>query len=145
MDELNLTPAIRPGADTPTGGTKREVHYLSFVINGSRLEQLLPEGDYTTPLIEGADSAWYHERLAMLRAEQSGELPSGRVPLLVCGECGDIGCGAVGAFIDVGPTAVTWSGFAYENNYEPADTTPYEIGSLTFARAAYLAPVAGLS
>lgn len=134
-----LEPATRPGK-APPGPTKREVQYLQFVINGEPLDSVIGRKyatDYTTALQPGA-GAWRAAHVAMLRGEAPGSLPSGRVPLLLCAECGDIGCGALGAFIEVESESVTWSGFAYENNYDDAFTDQHEIGPFRFDRDAYL-------
>jgi hypothetical protein len=45
-------------------------------------------------------------------------LESGRVPLLVCEECGDVACGALAVRIDRQRTSIVWSDWAYENGYE---------------------------
>lgn len=41
--------------------------------------------------------------------------------MYVCAECGDLGCGAVTAAVDVGDDKVIWRDFGYQNNYEPFD------------------------
>jgi hypothetical protein len=133
MDVLTLEPTTR-GVDPP----KREVRYLRFLINGvDPFDGVVDAGDRVTPLQPGS-SPWHKSQLAMLTGERGGELPSGRVPLLICGECGDIGCGAVGAFVEIGPETVVWSGFAYENHYESAMTTDYSIGPFQFNKEQYL-------
>jgi len=54
----------------------------------------------------------------MLRRDST--LVSGRVPVLVCEECGDIGCGAIAVRIERIGSIVKWSDWAFENGYEPA-------------------------
>ena len=50
----------------------------------------------------------------------SSGLQSGRVPVLVCEECGDVACGAIATRIERKGASVTWSDWAYENGYESA-------------------------
>ncbi len=70
-------------------------------------------------------------------------LPHGRVPVYICAECGDIGCGAVTARIEHLDDRVVWRDFSYENGYEPfdpADVFP-NIGPFSFERRAYLTTI----
>lgn len=60
----------------------------------------------------------------------------GRVALLICPLCGDIGCGAVFARITVEAERVRWTDFLYANNYMPEDDRPLE-GSFEFDRSQY--------
>jgi hypothetical protein len=53
-------------------------------------------------------------------ARRPSTLLSGRVPVLVCEECGDVGCGAIAARIERSGSFVTWSDWAFENGYGPA-------------------------
>jgi hypothetical protein len=41
--------------------------------------------------------------------------------MYVCAECGDLGCGAVTAAVEVGDDKVVWRDFGYQNNYEPKE------------------------
>jgi hypothetical protein len=43
------------------------------------------------------------------------ELPSGRVPILVCEECGDVGCGAIAVRIERQANSIVWADWAQEN------------------------------
>lgn len=58
--------------------------------------------------------------IEQLLGVRASDLPSGRMPLLVCEECGDVACGAIAARIDRNGTVITWSDWAYENGYEAA-------------------------
>jgi len=46
------------------------------------------------------------------------DFPNNRRSLLVCSECGDLGCGAVSIVVDFSGDGVTWREFGYQNNYE---------------------------
>ena len=51
----------------------------------------------------------------------------------VCSECGDIGCGAITAIIEITDKTVIWRDFGYENDYSQPDLFNYkEIGPFTF-------------
>jgi hypothetical protein len=55
-----------------------------------------------------------------LLAREPSPLESGRVPVLVCEECGDVGCGAFTVRILRDGETVRWTDWAYENGREPA-------------------------
>lgn len=69
---------------------------------------------------KGARIDVQQESLDQFLARRAPNLFSGRVPILVCEECGDIGCGAIAARIERSGTVVKWSDWAFENGYEPA-------------------------
>lgn len=60
----------------------------------------------------------------------------GRVALLVCPLCGDLGCGAVMARITVANDEIRWSDFIHGVNWVPSEDTPFEY-TFVFERAAY--------
>ena len=66
------------------------------------------------------------------------------MPLYVCAECGDLGCGSMTAIIDRTPDAVTWRDFGYQNDYEKFEKTEVfdGVGPFIFDRAAYDAVLA---
>src|ERR1044071_8719053 len=112
MDTSNLELhwRIRPGGD---GRTERR--YLDFVVDGESLYDQLPVGDQVTPL-----GCWppdsEREHIQQLLSA------SGRVPLYVCAECGDLGCGAITALVEWTSDGFVWSDFAFENNYDASIT-----------------------
>ena len=61
------------------------------------------------------------ETVEQLLGQRASVLPSARVPVLVCEQCGDIGCGALAVRIARDGSVVTWTDWAYENGYEPAE------------------------
>ena len=115
-----------------------ESHYLDFMIDGQRLaDRLMVAPDMTTllnrawlPSVEGAV-------LELLGQRPAEGLDTGRVFLFVCGECGDLGCGAVTAALDVDPDRTTWSQFAWEGGYEPAEPIENAPDSLAFGTPDY--------
>jgi hypothetical protein len=70
----------------------------------------------------------------------SFSLRSGRVPLSVCAECGDLGCGAITALVERTPDGFVWRDFAFENNYDGTmtDMDSYRaIGPFMFNKTEY--------
>lgn len=113
-------------------------HYLDFVIDEQRLADQIPLArGLATPLnrawlpsVEGAV-------LELLGERPGAGLDNGRIPLFVCGECGDLGCGAVTVALDMDQDRITWSQFAWENGFEPAEPIENTPTSLVFAAADY--------
>lgn len=63
-----------------------------------------------------------------------------RVALLVCGVCGDLGCGAVTARLNVSRDQVTWSEFLWEGGVGGVTSIDVEHefdGRIVFDRAGY--------
>jgi hypothetical protein len=83
--------------------------------------------------------------VAQLLGRVPSTLESGRVPVLVCEECGDIGCGAVAVRILHEEGCVRWTDWSYENGYEPAKPLewPTQPGDFVFERNAYEAALRG--
>lgn len=117
----------------------------------SRCTELLIDGRSARSLVEqpgqaSALDSWPLD--VMVEALRSGRMTSlgwpdeKRVPLFVCGDCGDPACGAVTCRVTVGPTTVTWSDVAWENFYEPNDTAVLDALTWIFDRAAYDAALA---
>ncbi len=81
------------------------------------------------------------EDFEMLTGVRPPPLPHGRVPIYICAECGDLGCGAVTATIEQLEDHVYWRDFSYENGYEPFNPEDVfaGVGPFTFERGAYLA------
>jgi len=67
----------------------------------------------------GATAGHVQQVSKQLLGDAPSPLPTGRVPVLVCSECGDIGCGAITVRITLEPKSVLWSDWKHENGYEP--------------------------
>jgi hypothetical protein len=94
-----------------------------FIIDGQSLLAILTrEGNVGHTDFMGcfvfASPKFNHENKELLLLKQKANLESGRVALYVCPECGDIGCGALTAFVSQNPCGYIWHDFAYENGYE---------------------------
>jgi len=57
--------------------------------------------------------------IEQLLGSKPSALSSGRVPVLVCEECGDVACGTLAVRIERRDGVITWTDWAYENGYEP--------------------------
>ncbi|MGW0590039.1 hypothetical protein [Streptosporangium sp. NPDC002607] len=66
-------------------------------------------------------------------------LDDGRVPLYVCPECGDLGCGALTVVVEVSSDHVVWRDLGWQTDY--CDEVDYDdfttIGPFVFERAQY--------
>ena len=90
--------------------------FLDFIIDGQSLYDQL--GDLISPL--GWFPPKYHQ-VAIDRFLLLGppDFPDGRRSICVCGECGDLGCGALAAVIENVGDRIVWKDFKYQNNYDP--------------------------
>jgi hypothetical protein len=108
VSTLTLKPAIREQSRTS---------YLDLYVNEKRLAAILDAGDLITPL------GWLNQEneqhfVRMLEGKASGDLPSLRVPLFICPECADYGCGTIACRISYEDNVAVWSDFAWESSVE---------------------------
>jgi hypothetical protein len=101
-----------PRFDVAIDGRKLQEHFVGR--GGVHPSQLFALG------WNGAQVDAQHEDFERFLARRASTLLSGRVPVLVCEECGDIGCGAIAVRIEGNGSFVSWSDWAFENGYEPA-------------------------
>ncbi|MBI1249606.1 hypothetical protein GC197_17415 [bacterium] len=111
-DQLSFVDAKRQG-----GRNKTERLYYDFAVNGQPLVEIVQPGDFITPF------GWLsldlqRQYFCQLLLRQPSELSSGRVPLYICPECADLGCGSVTVKIVKYDDCLVWSEFGFENNYE---------------------------
>jgi hypothetical protein len=92
--------------------------YLDFVISSHSLKDMLGVSDFVTPLCHQWSTADVHQSVDQLLLQNASKLPNGRIPIYVCAECGDIGCGVVSAEIIREDDAIIWRDFGRENDYE---------------------------
>ena len=125
---------IRPG-----GGGRTERRYLDFIIDGQSLHERLEPRDHVTGL-----GCWVAEfelvYIQQLLARVTLEPPAGRAPIYVCGECGDLGCGAITAIVERTTKGFVWRDFAFENNYDSdmTDLDAYRgVGPFLFNKTVY--------
>lgn len=121
-----------------------ESHFLDVVINGRSLRSVVrtPEPDLVTELNRPWLPSVPDAANRLLGRRPSEDLAAGRVALLVCGSCGDLGCGQLTAALDVGDAQVSWSDFLWEDGiFEPRSVEHLD-ERLTFDRARYEAAFA---
>lgn len=123
-DELALVPALAKWIFVDGNITRHpELHYLDFVINGQSVSSMAADaglGEMVTPLNRPWLESVPAEVDRFLGRQIHPELAAGRVAILVCAACGDLGCGAVTALLAVTDTTVTWSAWAVEDSRAPA-------------------------
>jgi hypothetical protein len=113
--------------ERPGGGGKTAREFLDMRVDSVRLiDRIGWEGaDLVTPLGWGTASSQL-QALRELRRDEAASLPSGRVLLYVCPECGDIGCGAIAVRISRSGDHIVWDDFARENGYDEPSLIPNE-------------------
>ena len=86
-----------------------------------------------------ADRAVRDREIRRLLLEEPSDLPNGRNSILVCTECGDVGCGAFSAQIETLAATVVWSSFGREGDITGSvELSRYaHIGPFVFAKAEY--------
>lgn len=90
--------------------------YWDYYVDGQRLADELRVGDFIPPI--GWLGGEAEQRfLAMLLRKADGDLPGGRVPLFVCAECADYGCGVVSCIVERTEDGIVWRDFATQNDY----------------------------
>ena len=110
-------------------------HPLSdIVIDGTRLQNLVERVthrsyDMTTP-IGFMPEQYQKEWAARLMADGQPDLPTGRCELLVCAECGHLGCGCISCSIRRDDDSIIWSDLGWETDY--GELNQFPMGSFRF-------------
>ena len=116
FDRLSFVAGKRLG-----GGGKTERGYYDFVINEQPLTEILKPGDCIPPF-GWLGSELERQYFLRLLLRVPSQLPSGRIPLYICPECADLGCGCMSVkvkkydeartdlekFVAVAPDAMEW-------------------------------------
>ena len=103
------------------------IDYDDYYINERRLADVLKIGDFISPF--GWMSAEMEDQFAMMLLGYSeSDLRPSRIPLFVCPECADYGCGVGTCEVTFTKEKVTWFRFGWETDYEDELTQePHEI------------------
>jgi hypothetical protein len=125
--------------------SKGELTYLEIEVDGKLLAQHFAgrQGAHPSQISPLGWSSSSHDQraitVAQFLAKKPSELVSGRVPVLVCEECGDIGCGAITVRIICESDHITWTDWFYENGYEPGSSIvwPIKPGNFVFSMNVY--------
>ncbi|MFO0744986.1 MAG: hypothetical protein U1F43_04820 [Myxococcota bacterium] len=142
LSVLSLAPGVRAG-----GHGKTERHYRDLLIDGRSLTALAAN-DKIPPFgwLAGADRASADALLGKPSLPELRTDGAERAVVLVCGECGDLGCGALTLAVDVDPSGdvVTWRDLGTQTDFEAGFHPRPDLGPYRFARADYLAVIAEL-
>jgi hypothetical protein len=147
--ELALVPAVEVHTLLDGNITRHpETHFLDYVVDGRSIREMVHVGPgHVTELCR----PWLHavpESVDRLLGRLGTDgLPENRVALLVCGVCGDLGCGAVTARLNVSQDQVSWSEFLWEGGVGEGGPTSIDVeqevdGQIVFNRAGYDAMLA---
>src|SRR6188508_1568482 len=123
MHILTLASKYRKG-DT----NNPERRHLDFIISEQALSQYFESSELDLIGTFGwtENKVYESEQLDQFLGLKGSELKSGRVCFYVCPICGDIGCGAITAVIEVTDTSVIWKDFGYETDDAEPDRTEYK-------------------
>jgi hypothetical protein len=128
---------------------KGDLTYLEIEVDGKLLAHHFvgrrgAHPSQLSPLGWSSESAESRaDRVAQFLTEKPSDLASGRVPVLVCEECGDVGCGAYTVRIFREADRFRWTDWSYENGYEPERPLewPTQPGDLVFDLSLYEAAI----
>lgn len=140
MNHLSLGSGHRKGEVFKNGAFKTGRKYVDFIVSGQSLGELFGLSKIDLVGVFGWTTNKQEEerQLKVFLGYVEPELESGRTCFYVCGECGDIGCGAITAQIEITATEVTWKDFGYQSNNSIPHLEDYrEVGPFTFDRVAY--------
>jgi hypothetical protein len=140
FDRLDFISAKRAG-----GGGKTERSFLDYLINGRRLSEIVKLGDQIGLFGWLGDNLEQHFVNQLLLKEKS-DLSSGRMPIYICPECADLGCGCISIRIKKDSDAFIWTEFAFENNYENEFLETYsDVPDFRFNKSEYYAALMKIS
>ena len=135
LDELGLieVPPVTP----------RRLASRGFSINGRALGELVDLGDLTCVLGGALDRTYERAYVRQLLGKARSELTSGRVPLYVCAECWDLGCGAVTVRVTELDDCFVWSELGHESpcSESPIHWRTREERDFYFSKSTYLGVV----
>jgi len=142
MDTLTLKYVQRKGETFKSGLSYSERMYLDFIVSGQSLGELFDQLNFKLIGTFGWFENKTYERKLIdeFLGNKKPELENGRTCFYVCPECGDIGCGAITAKIEITDEIVVWKDFGYEDNIDflEPDTTQFKnIGPFSFDRGNY--------
>jgi hypothetical protein len=142
MDTLTLKYVQRKGETFKSGISYSGREYLDFIVSGQSLGELFDQLNFNKIGTFGwsENKEYESKHIDEFLGNEQPELETGRSCFYVCPECGDIGCGAITAKIEITDENVVWKDFGYEDDtdfLEP-DTTQFKnIGPFSFDKGNY--------
>ncbi|NRQ31505.1 hypothetical protein HII36_06570 [Nonomuraea sp. NN258] len=121
ISSLSLVRRVRPYEDLGGGSSRTERWFLDLVIDGDSLLDTLAGrrpalADLSSVL--GLAPPFDENDVGALLGRSPSPLTDGRIPLYVCPECGDLGCGAVTAVVERAGDRVVWRDLGRQTDYE---------------------------
>src|SRR5688572_1858678 len=125
MNNLSFDWLHRPGTKhvAGSGGSQTERRHLDLIVDGTSLYQATGARIFDLVGLLG----WAGPEVDRISVDRlllriPTDLWNERQQMLVCAECGDIGCGAITARVSRSGGAYVWDDFAHENNYDVSMT-----------------------
>jgi hypothetical protein len=113
--------------------SRRRGKLLDFLISGkSLLNEIEKRGYDMVPRLGSALQPTDASTRALLLLETDCDLPSGRVALYVCSECGGYGCGVVSVNISSDGSNFVWHNFVWETDYDDNVVPLEKLGPFEF-------------
>ncbi|MEV7553985.1 hypothetical protein AB0N89_30580 [Amycolatopsis sp. NPDC089917] len=132
MNRLGVEPSV-------TRWNDGEARFLDWTIDGVALRDMDPT-QHQTPLFLD-DDRWRETAVATLSrllGDLPGDFDDGRVALLFCPMCGDLGCGGYSVEVVLGDDVVEWRAYGWQYDYEPFDSAQeFAFAVARFDRKAY--------
>jgi len=120
LSEISLPIKSRSSVQLSDGRYKTSRSYLDFVIDGVSLAERFTSAGFD--LVGVFSKTWVPEAneaaLRRLLLEEASDFPNGRCSVFVCGECGDLACGAVSVHVSASNSTVIWKDFGFQNSHE---------------------------
>jgi len=121
LSTLDFALRRKPYVKSSGGTFQSERNYLDVFIDGQLLCDCARQAGYD--LVSILTNEWVpaerEKSVRRLLLREPADFPNDRRSLLVCSECGDIGCGAISIVVDSSEKKTVWRDFGYENTYEP--------------------------
>lgn len=141
METITFGHGHRPGQVFKNGSTQVDRKYIDFIVSGQSLGQVfgLPDFDLIGTFGWTENEEEENKQIDEFLCKVTPELKTGRTMFYVCAECGDIGCGAITAKIELIEDKFVWKDFGYENNYSEPMLDDYKnILPLEFDKTEYI-------
>lgn len=125
---------------TDSESVKKNRTYIDFIISGQKLGQLfnISKFDLIGTFGWSENKEFENMKIKEFKGIEKPELDTERSCFYVCPECGDIGCGAITAKIEIAENYVIWKEFGYENDYSDPDLKEFlDIGPFVFNKKEY--------